>query len=136
MRKKFVYLFASGSVIYPAVEIVYRGYSHFSMSMCGGLCVCIIDKICNEKMKNKSIVKKSLCAGGMITGTEFVFGVIFNKILKMNVWDYSSVPFNVMGQICLPFYLVWSLLSIPGMMIGKLFDGKKHFETPIFRKLN
>lgn len=49
----------------------------------------------------------ALAAAIIITLLEFVFGIIFNIFLGMNVWDYSNVPLNIMGQICLPFSLIW-----------------------------
>jgi uncharacterized membrane protein len=53
------------------------------------------------------------CIAGMliITGIELVFGITFNIILKEGVWDYSNMPLNFLGQICVPFSLLWFLLS-------------------------
>lgn len=53
------------------------------------------------------------CIIGMliITGIELIFGIVFNILLKENVWDYSNVPFNFLGQICIPFSLIWFVLS-------------------------
>lgn len=48
-----------------------------------------------------------------ITGVEFIFGCIFNISLGMNVRNYDNMPFNLLGQICLPFSLLWLLLCIP-----------------------
>ena len=35
----------------------------------------------------------------------------FNIILKEHVWDYSGVPLNFLGQVCVPFSLIWFALS-------------------------
>ena len=53
------------------------------------------------------------CLVGMliITGVELLFGLIFNIILKEHVWDYSGVPLNFLGQVCVPFSLLWFALS-------------------------
>ena len=53
------------------------------------------------------------CLAGMIiiTAIELVFGIVFNIILKEQVWDYSNVPLNFLGQICIPFSLIWFVLS-------------------------
>ena len=53
------------------------------------------------------------CLVGMliITGVELLFGLIFNIILKEHVWDYSGVPLNFLGQVCVPFSLIWFALS-------------------------
>ena len=50
---------------------------------------------------------KCLMGAGIITGVELVFGLVFNRALGMGVWDYSRVPLNLWGQICLPFTLIW-----------------------------
>ena len=47
----------------------------------------------------------------LITGLEFGFGYVFNIRFGMNVWDYSDMPFNIMGQVCLPYMLLWFILS-------------------------
>ena len=47
----------------------------------------------------------------VITTFEFITGCIVNLWLKWNIWDYSGVFGNVLGQICLPFSLIWVLLS-------------------------
>lgn len=53
------------------------------------------------------------CLIGMliITGIELLFGVVFNILLDEKVWDYSRVPLNFLGQICLPFSIAWFGLS-------------------------
>ena len=57
----------------------------------------------------------------IITAVEFVFGVIFNIWLGLNVWDYSDEPLNFLGQICPGFVLMWMALSLPAVWIsGKI----------------
>jgi uncharacterized membrane protein len=58
-----------------------------------------------------SFLLQSLIGAGIITGAELVTGIIVNIWLGLNVWDYSAIPTNIMGQICLPFSLLWVLLS-------------------------
>lgn len=48
----------------------------------------------------------------VITALEFTVGYIVNIIYRLNVWDYSSQPYNYMGQICLLFSVFWFLLGI------------------------
>ena len=124
MRRKYIYLFVLGFTVYPIIEILFRGRTHYSMAAAGGICVCLIDKICNGYLRRQNIFKKCICAGFIITAVEFVFGVIFNIILKMNVWNYSKMPFNVLGQICLPFTLIWAVLSLPIIYLPKILKFK------------
>ena len=56
--------------------------------------------------------KKSLLIGaGIVTILELIVGIVVNVWLGLEVWDYSNLPFNFMGQICLPFSFAWTLLS-------------------------
>ena len=61
----------------------------------------------SAEMKKAHLLKKCLLGAVIITAVEFVFGVIFNMSLNMNVWDYNGVPFNILGQICLPYSILW-----------------------------
>lgn len=65
-----------------------------------------------EKMKNAGLLLKGIVGSAFVTTVEFVFGVIFNIILKKNVWDYSKLPFNIGGQVCLLYSFLWTLISI------------------------
>lgn len=60
---------------------------------------------------------QGLCCGTAITAVEFIAGLVLNVWLGMGVWDYTGLPFNFMGQICLPFYVLWVVGSIPAIMI-------------------
>lgn len=64
------------------------------------------------KMKRFSLIAKGILGGFVITAVEFIFGFIFNIILKMKVWDYSNIPFNIKGQICPVFTFIWIILSM------------------------
>ena len=56
----------------------------------------------------------------IITVVEFLFGLLVNRVLHLHVWDYSALPLNIMGQICLPFSLIWFVLTIPASALCKL----------------
>ena len=81
------------------------------MLIAGGLAFVMFSVIADRLSRRNILVKAIICAIG-ITAIEFVFGVIFNIVLKMKVWDYSSIPFNLFGQICLRFSLMWLGLSM------------------------
>ena len=111
--KKDICLFCTGGTIYPLLEIASRGRTDFSMALAGGVCLCLIDRIC------------CLAGSGIITTVEFCTGLIVNILLKMDVWDYSALPVNIMGQICLRFSVIWCFLTIPAMGVCTLFDKSK-----------
>ncbi len=118
--------FILGSTLYPIVEILWRGRTHSSMALAGGLCFVLIDAVCCRKMQKKSLAAKCAAGSLLITFVEFVIGVCVNLILKLNVWDYSALPLNVLGQICLPFSAIWFVLTVPACALcrvcGKLAD--------------
>ena len=61
----------------------------------------------STEMKKAHLLKKCLLGAIIITAVEFIFGLIFNLTLNMNVWNYENVPFNLLGQICLPYSILW-----------------------------
>ena len=95
------------------------------MAVAGGVCMCLIDHICNSKMKYSPLIPRCLAGSAIITGVELLIGSVVNLGLKMNVWDYSNMPLNLWGQICLPFSLLWFFLSIPAMGLCSLFGKSK-----------
>lgn len=109
--KRSLLLCLSGAAIYPLLEIAWRGHSHWAMSLAGGLCLPLLWRV--QRGKRRSLRQKCLLGAVLITGIEFVFGCVFNKWLHWQIWDYSHLPLNVLGQICLPFTALWFLLCIP-----------------------
>ncbi len=100
-----------GSLGYGLIEIIWRGVTHPSMLLAGGICFSFFGQIAN-KIKNKSLLFKAVIGSGFITLIELIFGFIFNILLKRNVWDYTGRLFNFKGQICLLYSFFWGILSL------------------------
>lgn len=112
----FILLVVGGS-IYVTIEILFRGYSHISMFIVGGLCLCLIG-VLNEFYKWDMYIEWQVLFGDAIILTlEFISGCIVNLWLNLNVWDYSNMPFNLLGQICLPFAIMWIPLSFLSILL-------------------
>ena len=109
---KYLFLFLFGGTIYYFLEIAFRGFSHFSMLLCGGLAFVFIGALNQSPNRNLSLLTQMVLGSLIITGLEFVTGVIVNLILHWNVWDYSLEPYNLFGQICLAYSNLWFLLSL------------------------
>lgn len=109
--KRYGLFFIIGAIGYAAIEIIWRGHTHWSMMIAGGLAF-VMFSIVSERLRGKNILVKAAVCGLGVTAIEFVFGVIFNLWLKMNVWDYSYMPLNILGQICPVFTLMWVGLAI------------------------
>ena len=105
-------LFLLGALGYPFVEILWRGYTHPTMALAGGISAVVLFRL-NRSLASGRLPLRLLASGAAITLIELIFGVIFNLGFGMEVWDYSDVPFDLLGQICLPYSCLWCLLSLP-----------------------
>ena len=121
MRKiiKYAVCFATGGAGYGIIELIYRRRTHWTMIIAGGICFVIFSLIDGHFTDTNLCCKATVCSGA-VTAIELIFGVIFNIILKMNIWDYSKNKFNFLGQICPAFSLVWGVLGIIFMPLARL----------------
>ena len=62
------------------------------------------------------LAQSIMCAGG-ITAVEFVAGLILNVWLGLGIWDYTAMRFNILGQVCPQFFVVWIALSMCGIVM-------------------
>lgn len=93
------------------IEYLFRGYSHWTMFLVGGLCF-ICCGLLNEVMPwSMKLRWQMLIGAGIITTIEFITGCVVNLYLGWGVWDYSDTPLNVIGQVCLPYSVLWYFLS-------------------------
>ena len=127
MKKVNFLMFPIGALGYGLIEVLWRGYTHFSMLLAGGICFITFAKI-GEKFKKSTLIAKAIIGSAFVTVIELILGVIFNIILKKNVWDYSKLPLNFKGQICLLYSVFWVMLSlifIPLSLKVKVYLQKK-----------
>ena len=110
--KRNVTMFSVGAVGYGLLELLWRGYTHWSMPVAGGICFSAFGFLA-QRFQNTRLLVKGLLGGTLITAVEFLFGVVFNLVLKKNIWDYSKFPLHILGQICPRYTGLWMLLSIP-----------------------
>ena len=127
---EFSFIFIIGAIGYGSIELLWRGHTHWTMILLGGLCLYVIYLI-SSRMKD-IMVKKALMCAFSITALEFVTGCIVNLRLGWDVWDYSSVPMNLLGQICPKFSLMWLGLSLPCIILSKFIH--KTVFAPNFKK--
>lgn len=103
--------------MYYMVEIIWRGYSHWTMFCLGGFCFVCVGLI-NELIPWETpLWKQGVIGAGLITILEFFVGCIVNIALHWDIWDYSDMPFNVYGQVCLPFTVAWFFISLPIIVV-------------------
>ena len=106
-----------GGLIYILIELIWRGHSHISMFVLDGVCFVAIGLINELFPWELGIVWQSMIGAVLVTALEFITGLIVNIWLGLGVWDYSDVPLNIMGQICLPFSLAWMGLSAVAIIL-------------------
>ena len=104
-------LFYMGGSAYMTLEFLWRGKSHYSMFLLGGVCFLIIGRL-GQKLP---LAVRLILNSGVITALELVTGLIVNR--NYSVGDYRTAPFNFLGQICLPFSLLWIPVSLLGLLI-------------------
>lgn len=114
---KEIILWLIGGLLYMGIELMWRGYSHWTMFVLGGICFVLLGRINEVIPWNMPLWQQALIGTAIITGLEFITGCIVNLWLGWNVWDYSNVPFNVLGQICLPYILLWIPISLTGIFL-------------------
>lgn len=130
--KQDVTLFSIGGLTYGLIEILWRHHTHWTMLLTGGICFLSLFKLFT-KMPKLPILEKCVLGSVIITIIEFTAGCVVNIWLKMNVWDYSHVPFNLLGQICVLYSTLWGFLCIPiNKLCISITSGK--IKIPFFNK--
>jgi uncharacterized membrane protein len=127
---KHLFLFLIGGFVYGGMEVAFKGGdTHLSMFILGGLCFLLIGAL---SRKIHMLLRMSAGAA-IITVLEFICGIILNVWLQIGVWDYSHLPLNVMGQICLWFTGIWFVLTFIGIRLDDLVKWQKFGgEKPAF----
>ena len=117
-------LFYIGGTAYMILEFVWRGRSHGSMFLLGGLCFLLVGGGAS-KFKQIPAAARPLLGAGIITGLELITGWLVNR--DFEVWDYRDQLFQFQGQICLAFSLLWVPVSLMGMWLYGAIE--RHFSS-------
>ena len=115
--KKYEFLFFVGATIYVVIEKLYRGYSHWTMFLLGGICFIALGLINEVIPWDMPLLLQMFIGGIIITVLELITGCVVNLWFGWNVWDYSKLPFNLWGQISLFSSIVWVGLSLVGIVL-------------------
>lgn len=83
----------------------------------GGLCFWTVSSL-GRRVRMPLLAQMALGAC-IVTFFEFWTGVLVNRVMHLGVWDYSAAPFNLLGQICLPFTLLWFPLCGIGILLDR-----------------
>ena len=114
---------------YFVLEGIWRipqgGYANIIMLPIGGLCGVLIGGI-NQvpRFYRLKVLWQTLLGTVIVLIVEFIAGFILNIRLGLDLWDYSQLPFNVMGQVA-PRYAVFWFFLIP---FGIWFEDKIRYD--------
>lgn len=127
--RKTAILCLVGGLVYCGIELLWRGYTHWSMFLVAAFLSLPLDQI-NERLDWATPFWLQAIYGGVgITAAELIAGMVLNRWLGLHVWDYTALPFNVLGQICLSYGLLWVLLACIGIVMFDVLRWKLFGES-------
>lgn len=108
---RFIVMWFLLGLCYAVIEILCRGYTFLQMVWIGGLCGVLIGLL-NEMpyFRNQRIWMQSVIGTVITLIIEFTSGYLFNIKMHMDLWNYTGIPCNFMGQICLRTAVGWFFL--------------------------
>lgn len=124
-------LFLIGFCVYITIEVLYRGFSYPLMGLCAGIAIVILDKINDLISWNVDILWQCLFGALLITLMELIIGKMFLAGYLPVMWDYSSVPLNYQGIVCVPFSIVWMALSFVAIIVADAINYYVFKEKPV-----
>lgn len=99
-----------GGMIYILMELIWRQWSHGSMFLVGGTCFVLIGNI-DRFFPQMPLLMQSVLGAFLVTTMELFSGLVINVALGLRVWDYSAMPYNFLGQVCMSYFFLWIFVS-------------------------
>lgn len=130
---KYIVLFLIGGLSYYFVEILWRGYSHWSMFLLGSICFLYAGLQNEFENWDTPLWKQVIKVDAFVFVSEFITGCIVNLWLGWNVWDYSNLPFNILGQSCPQFIILFLPLCLLAIILDDyvrwilFYEEKPHY---------
>jgi len=124
MLVKYITLLLWGGAVYWCIEMLYRGHSHPSMFITGGICFLLVGGLNNYLPWKMPIWLQCAIGGVIITLVELIVGLIVNVWLGLNVWDYSHMRWNLWGQIVPHYTFAWMGLSLVAIWLDDFLRWK------------
>ncbi|MEM1485918.1 hypothetical protein V6615_13750 [Oscillospiraceae bacterium PP1C4] len=126
--KEYATVYSIGSLGYTVIEVLWRGFTHWTMGITGGVGFMLLH-FTNRKLKRQNYWVRCFAGSVVLTAVEFISGCIVNRILRLHVWDYSKQRGNLLGQICPLYSLLWFLLCLPIIPFNRFLQ-RKIFPKP------
>ena len=117
LMSKYMALLLIGGVAYVLLELEWRQKSHWTMFLLGGLCFICLGLI-NELISwDMPLWQQVIIGACIVTALEFLTGCIVNLWLGWDIWDYSALPGNVLGQVCPQFFVLWMPVALAAIVL-------------------
>lgn len=113
-------LFYLGGSAYMILEFFWRGRSHGSMFILGGLCFLLVGAL--NRWLRIPLALQLVLSAVMITGLELITGLLVNR--DYAVWDYRGMPYHYLGQVCLNYSLLWIPVSMAAILLYRWVEPK------------
>ncbi|WP_242983129.1 hypothetical protein [Clostridium drakei] len=98
LKKDLLLIFIMGA-LYMVVEGLWRGWTHISMLVVGGLASFFIGRLNQHpKFYDRKMWQECVIGTLIILILEFTSGMILNVWLWLGIWDYSSEPLIFMDK--------------------------------------
>lgn len=115
MSNFFLYGFLGwvAEVAFAAVKerrFVNRGFLNGPICPIYGVGVSMVIHLLEPYMGN--IVHLYLVAAILVTALEWLTGFALEKLFHHKWWDYSGMPMNLSGYVCVPFSLLWGAVCV------------------------
>lgn len=106
-----------GAAAYSLIELLWRGFTHWTMAVTGGICMTFIYAV-RDRYASTDLWKRCFAGCIMITTVELSIGFVVNILLEWSVWSYSGELLNFHGLICPLYTLLWFLLCVPADLLS------------------
>lgn len=117
MLAKYAFLAWFGGSTYCALEVIWRGYSHWTILVLAAVVFIVIGAMNEVWSWQTSLALQVVTGTALATALEFITGCIVNLWLGWDVWDYSDMSGNLMGQICPQYTLLWAVLVLVAILL-------------------
>lgn len=125
MKREDLTVLLTGGIGYGLIELCWRGRTHWTMVLTGGLCLWMLYRM-DQCWEGELLVFRCVKGAVLITCLELVMGLLVNVLLDWEVWDYSRSPGNLLGQICPLYSLLWYFLCYPIFLLTRLLRNRFH----------
>lgn len=120
-------LFVLGGCGYQWVELAWRGTTHWTMFLAGGVCLCLLQLLSARRLPLPAAAGVGAVGA---SGLELIIGIVSRRVLHVVVWDYSAEWGNLAGLVCPRYSFYWFVLC--GWVILVLRVTEKVTQHPVY----